>query len=246
MRHLSLIFCLLCLALPAWATADGPDFFRAIDLKPGQAVPIFAGPSGGDRKLGEIPGGTDHLPNLGCTDGMSDSERAVATGAEKRAALLRMWCKTRYRGVEGWVFARQLAEGSPPARPRPTPKPPAPDGPSGTLGSAWRVIALPGHGPVRGGAWIAFSDAGSIWGHTGCNRLNGSVKVSGTAFKVLGGLATTRRACPPGLDAQETRILKALEGAQRAVFDPLTGRLHIGPDRGSATLVLGHDAERWK
>ncbi|MEX5729173.1 heat shock protein HslJ [Rhodovulum iodosum] len=238
--RLSLIAALLLLALPAWANADGPDFFRVPGQASDQALSMHAGPSGGDRQLGRIPAGTDHLRNLGCIDGMSDAERAVATGAEKRAALLRRWCKIRYRGVDGWVFAGALVEGSPP------PAPPKPGDPQGKLGSAWRLIAMPGHGRVRAEAWIAFSDSGSIWGNTGCNFLRGSVKISGTAFKLAGGLAVTRRACPGALDAQERWLVKALETARRVSFDPLTGQLRLGPERGSATLVLDRDPERWR
>jgi putative lipoprotein len=65
---------------------------------------------------------------------------------------------------------------------------------------------------------LAFPEAGRATGSTGCNRFNGSVTIDGSFIK-FGALATTRRACVPGVGNQESRYMKALSSAERFTID---------------------------
>lgn len=62
-----------------------------------------------------------------------------------------------------------------------------------------------------------FSD-GRIWGSGGCNRFMGDYQIEGEQLNI-GPLASTFMACESTIMDQETRYLKALQGAQRYEVD---------------------------
>lgn len=87
------------------------------------------------------------------------------------------------------------------------------------LGSEWRLVDLGGIAVVdRLEATLVFPEPGRVAGNASCNRFVGPFEIDGPAVHV-GPLATTRRMCKPPAIKQEARYLKALEGAERIVWD---------------------------
>jgi hypothetical protein len=109
-----LIAALAFTAPAARADADGPDFLRVVDIRPGATLAIRAEPNATSARLGALPANADGIRNLGCQGGMNIVEWEKATPAEREAARRRRWCKIEYRGVTGWAAGWFLAEGSPP------------------------------------------------------------------------------------------------------------------------------------
>jgi hypothetical protein len=95
------------------AEADGPDYFRVIDVAADDVLNIRAEPRAGSEKVGEIPPGADCVRNLGCQGGLSFEEYTTLTEEEKAARLKAnpRWCQVEYRGVVGWAAGRYLGEG---------------------------------------------------------------------------------------------------------------------------------------
>jgi len=96
----------------ALAEADGPDYYRVVGVDPGDVLNIRLEPNASASKTGAIPPDTDGVRNLGCVGGLSFEQWQAATPAEREAAARDRWCRIEYGGVEGWVAARFLAEGS--------------------------------------------------------------------------------------------------------------------------------------
>jgi len=96
----------------ALAEADGPDYYRVVGVTPGDVLNIRVEPNASATKIGAIPPGTDGVRNLGCVGGLSFDQWQAATQAEREAAARNRWCRIEYGGVEGYVAARFLAEGS--------------------------------------------------------------------------------------------------------------------------------------
>lgn len=63
---------------------------------------------------------------------------------------------------------------------------------------------------------LLIDEDGRTTGSTGCNRFNGSARVDGDEVR-FSSLATTRMACPPGLDEVERAVLTALSSATMSV-----------------------------
>ncbi|PSB18579.1 hypothetical protein C7B65_14890 [Phormidesmis priestleyi ULC007] len=75
-----------------------------------------------------------------------------------------------------------------------------------------------------------------VTGTGGCNRFNGGFQTRGNQLKI-GPLATTFKACEEPLMTQESRYLKALQGAQRyEVANPGQLTIFYRTDRESGTL----------
>lgn len=96
----------------AWATADGPDFYRVTGVAPYDELNIRAEPSPHARIVGEIPPDGTCIRNLGCRGGLSFEEFTELSPAEqeKRKKENPRWCKIEYQGVTGWVAGRYLGE----------------------------------------------------------------------------------------------------------------------------------------
>ncbi|MBF0448437.1 MAG: SH3 domain-containing protein [Magnetococcales bacterium] len=92
----------------AFATADGPDYWR-VTISSGtlniRSKPHFKG-----ARIGSIPTGETELRNLGCTREMTFSQYQSATPSERINAKYQRWCKVNYQGTIGWVAGWFLAE----------------------------------------------------------------------------------------------------------------------------------------
>jgi hypothetical protein len=96
----------------AWATADGPDFFRVRGIATGSALTILADPRAGAPAIGSAPSDAVCLRNCGCRGGLTFEEFNTLDDEAKRqrAAANPRWCQVEYQGRTGWVDARHLAE----------------------------------------------------------------------------------------------------------------------------------------
>lgn len=112
LAHASLCWLLFAGSVALGLDADGPDTFRVVGVSPGGNLNLRAEPSTGAEIVGQIPAGTDGLVNLGCEGGLSFAEWQVASEAERAASGRNRWCKVRFRGSEGYVAGRFLAEGT--------------------------------------------------------------------------------------------------------------------------------------
>jgi heat shock protein HslJ len=211
------------LPLAAGATADGPDRFRVVDVRPGNSLNIRSGSSLAHERIGRIPAGTDGLVNLGCQGGLSFAEwQAASPEARARSRDLR-WCKIEYGGVTGWVAERYLGESHMAATAGQT-----------LHGTAWQLMTE-GVGET-GEVWIVFSEAGKVSGFTGCNRFNASFESSDSTV-TISAVAMTRMAClGDERAARETEFLKALEHAAR--FTLTTETLTIRDATNAPLLTL--------
>ena len=110
LKHAAVLV-LLALPAPLTANADGPDYYRVVNVAPDDVLNIRASNSATSSKVGEIPHDGDGIRNMGCAGGLSYSEWEAATQADRDAAARRRWCQISYDGVTGWVAGRFLAEG---------------------------------------------------------------------------------------------------------------------------------------
>jgi putative lipoprotein len=100
------------------------------------------------------------------------------------------------------------------------------------VGTTWRLEDLAGAGVIdRTLATLEFPEAGSVVGQGTCNRFFGQFEASGSALKITR-LGATKKMCPPAVMDQETKYLRALEGAQRFEIEGRTLRVYsTGLDR---------------
>ena len=90
------------------------------------------------------------------------------------------------------------------------------------IGSAWRLEDLAGAGALdHVEATLEFPEAGRVAGLASCNRFFGYFETSGATLTIAR-LGATKKLCPPALMDQETKYLRALEGAERFVLDGAT------------------------
>ena len=95
----------------AFGEASGPDYFSVTGVASDDVLNIRSKPSASADKIGEIPFDGNGIQNLGCEGGLTFAEWQRATEAERAASARSRWCRISYRGVEGWVAGRFLAEG---------------------------------------------------------------------------------------------------------------------------------------
>ena len=100
---------------PAYAEADGPDWFKVTGVASNDVLNVRDKAGARHRKVGELPSTANGIRNLGCVGGLSYQQWQRATAAERSAAARKRWCRIAWRGVQGWVAGRFLAEGSRPA-----------------------------------------------------------------------------------------------------------------------------------
>jgi len=90
------------------------------------------------------------------------------------------------------------------------------------VGSAWRLEDLAGASTLdRVEATIEFPEAGRVAGLASCNRFFGYFETSGATLTIAR-LGATKKLCPPSLMDQETKYLRALEGAERFALEGAT------------------------
>ena len=98
----------------ALADADGPDYFKVNGVASNDVLNMRSKANPASKKVGEIPPGANCVKNLGCKGGLTMSE-FTDLSKEEQAVILRKrprWCHVEYRGIQGWVSARYLAEES--------------------------------------------------------------------------------------------------------------------------------------
>lgn len=88
---------LLCLSGLAWATADGPDYYRVRNVEYWDILYIRSGPGVKYEVEGAIP------CNGRCVRNLGESSRQGKS----------LWILVEYKGVRGWVNSHYLGEGSP-------------------------------------------------------------------------------------------------------------------------------------
>jgi heat shock protein HslJ len=88
-------------------------------------------------------------------------------------------------------------------------------------GSEWLLEDLAGGGVLdQVQATLTFLEAGKVGGNGSCNRFFGTAEIHGENLK-FGPLGATRMACAEPVMNQETKYLRALQGAERFAWkDP--------------------------
>ena len=207
----------LLIALPALllglavalAEADGPDFYRVVEVATDDVLNIHAGPGTEHLVVGTIRADADGIANFGCVGGLDYGQWASATAEERAAARNHSWCRVGYDRTVGWAAGRYLVEGVGSGA----------FNSGGRLnslaGSEWQVRDFAGEA-AAGEAWITFKAEGMVTGHSGCNRFNGRYAESQGKIEI-GPLAMTRMACPPPLMKIEATFSQALEAARGMV-----------------------------
>ncbi|MCD0177201.1 META domain-containing protein [Deinococcus sp. 14RED07] len=81
------------------------------------------------------------------------------------------------------------------------------------LNGSWKIVGwtLPDAVPVKNRLPQLNIQGDRLTGTTGCNRLNGTLRLNGNSV-TFSAINTTRMACPEAVTAQEQALLKALSG----------------------------------
>ena len=89
-------------------------------------------------------------------------------------------------------------------------------------GTTWRLVDLSSAAALTDvAATLSFPEEGRIAGAGSCNRFFGSVKLTGDAMEI-GGVGSTKMACPEPIMGQERKYLEALQAAQRYTIEGTT------------------------
>lgn len=113
--HLLLVLVLMLIPIAeAQAVADGPDYFQ---IKAEEAVNLHESNNLDSTFLATVPSDTKGLKNLGCSGFTPFDEWSKMSPEEQSKAKEKIWCKVSYKGVDGWVQNKYLAEDSAPSSP---------------------------------------------------------------------------------------------------------------------------------
>ena len=119
MLNRALFIAILAPALLAWensyATADGPNCFKVINVKSNDTLNIRKEPNAKAKKVGEIPHNGNKIRNLLCAS-MPSELRALAIAGKSSPELKdwsvnKNWCEVQYGKTRGFVHAKFLGEG---------------------------------------------------------------------------------------------------------------------------------------
>jgi len=103
------------------------------------------------------------------------------------------------------------------------------------IGPTWMLETIKGQKVVdQSNTSMIFGAGGKVAGNSGVNRYSGTVTMSANAIS-FGPLATTRRAGPPALMAQESKFLKAMSEATSMKL-AADGMLTLSDDRDAPVL----------
>lgn len=105
-----MVLALLMFSSTVRPTADGPDFWRVVNVLPDGFLNMRKGPSIKFSVIARIPHGTSGLDNLGCSPDFNATEWAEFTLEESKLALRMRWCRVAYQGTNGWVHSKYLVE----------------------------------------------------------------------------------------------------------------------------------------
>jgi len=97
-------------AAPAFADADGPEYYRVRDLYPGAVLTLHVAADPKSKVLAWVPHNGNRMKNLGCKGGLNIIQWEKATPAQRRAGRFQRWCKVTYKGKTGWVNGGYLGE----------------------------------------------------------------------------------------------------------------------------------------
>lgn len=112
LKYFFVVFILFSASLRAYATADGPDYFKVSDK---QNILLYQDADMTSPILTTIPAGTDYLKNMGCQGAPSLSEWEQMTTEEQTRSREKIWCKITYKDNIGWVKNTDIREGSSPS-----------------------------------------------------------------------------------------------------------------------------------
>jgi putative lipoprotein len=84
---------------------------------------------------------------------------------------------------------------------------------------------------------IEIAADGAVSGNGGCNGFGGKATIAGDTIS-FGPLAATRKACPPAIMDQESKLLSALNDARRWMIDNQRGKLILFDDGNREILLL--------
>lgn len=225
----------LCVALlvcftsgPVFATADGPDHYRVVDVRANNVLNMRASPDTNGAIVGAIPHDADGIANFGCIGGLTLSEFETATAAERTAARKTRWCKVGYDRTIAWVGGWFLAEGGSEDSFR------GGGALMGLAGSEWQVRDFPGES-TNAESWIAFKADGTVMGNGGCNQFNGGYSEASRSLR-FSSIAATMMACPNPQMSVERDLFNALEATREFVATNLV--LALFDDNGTLLATL--------
>ena len=220
---------LVCFASsPVFATADGPDYYRVVDVTANNVLNMRASPNTSGIVIGAIPADAGGIANFGCIGGLTLTEYEAATATERAAARKTRWCKVGYDRIIGWAAGWFLAEGE--------------SGDSfrgGALlgsvaGSEWQVRDFAGKS-ADVETWIAFKADGTVVGNGGCNKFSGGYTENGRSLH-FSPIAATRMACADPKMSVEMDLFKALDATREIVATHLV--LALFDDTGILLATL--------
>jgi putative lipoprotein len=94
------------------------------------------------------------------------------------------------------------------------------------VGTSWRLVDLGGAGVLDSAqATLEFPEAGKVAGRGSCNRFFGTFTATVDTIRISP-LGATQMACPGPISQQESKYLKALQGAERFVVDGTELSIH--------------------
>ncbi len=99
-------------AATAFATADGPEFWRVWSVAPGDTLNYRVGPAANFPKLGSVPHNAGKIKVVVCVP-TTTREQWFSISEEFQAQLIAMphWCLIEHGGEQlGWVNRRYLTE----------------------------------------------------------------------------------------------------------------------------------------
>jgi len=199
-----------CLASGAvFATADGPDYYRVVEVGAKSALNMRASPNTSGAVIGAIPANADGIANFGCIGGLTAAEYETATASERAAARKTRWCKVGYDRTIGWAAGWFLAEGGSEDVFR------GGAALASLAGSEWQIRDFTGEA-AKAEAWMAFKADGVVSGLGGCNQFNGGYTEKAGSLR-FGPLASTRMACPEPKLSVETELFRALDATRDIV-----------------------------
>jgi uncharacterized protein len=111
-RVLWVMAALVSVPVFAFAQAEGPEYFRVIELKKEDSVKLRVKPNADAKVVGRIPKSTDGVKNHGCKAGLSPKQWEKASAARKKEDQRTSWCEVEFKDAKGWVMRRFLADGS--------------------------------------------------------------------------------------------------------------------------------------
>lgn len=112
------------------------------------------------------------------------------------------------------------------------------DAPPSLVGTVWVAEDIDGEAVLdRVQSTVEFPGEGRAVGSTACNRFTGPVRIQPDGGIAFTEMATTRRACPPAVMAQEGRFLAALGRAWRYTLAP-GDRLALFDADGRRVMLL--------